>query len=172
MQHVGVKIKQIELVIQEIAAVLHIGNVNFQLEAVVDAERCSFRNPESLQIACHLLGLDTARVEHALCYKLLQKKAPGGKIESYEAPQNVSQATTQRDSIAKAVYDRLFDFLVERVNHALDIEKKAEKIGEMLAIKDMVTIGIIDIYGFNVFDRNKFEHFCINSKRIVSSCRD
>ncbi|KAI9906887.1 hypothetical protein PsorP6_003602 [Peronosclerospora sorghi] len=162
MQHVGVKRKQIELVIQALAAVLHIGNVNFQHEAVGDAEGCSVRNLESLQVACDLLGLDTARVEHALCFKLLHTMAPGGKIESYEVPQNVSQATIQRDSIAKAVYDRLFVFLVERVNHALDIEKKAEKHGEILEIKDIVTIGILDIYGFEVFDRNGFEQFCIN----------
>ncbi|KAI9920368.1 hypothetical protein PsorP6_015515 [Peronosclerospora sorghi] len=126
MQHVGVQRKQMELVVQALAAVLHIGNVNFQPEAVGDAEGCSVRNLESLQIACHLLGLDTLRVEHALCSKLLETMAPGGKIESYEMPQN-------------------------RVNHALDIEKKAEKLGEMLEITDMVTIGILDIYGLEVW---------------------
>ncbi|KAG6609398.1 myosin-like protein [Phytophthora cinnamomi] len=162
MQHVGIKRKQIELVIQTLAAVLHIGNVHFQPETVGDAEGSSVRDRESLQIACGLLGLDAARVEHALCYKLLQTMAPGGKIESYEVPQNTSQAKAQRDSIAKAVYDRLFDFLVERVNHALDIEKKAEKHGEILEIDDMTTIGILDIYGFEIFDKNGFEQFCIN----------
>ncbi|RLN91221.1 hypothetical protein BBJ28_00017874 [Nothophytophthora sp. Chile5] len=162
MQHVGIKRKQIELVIQTLAAVLHIGNVHFQSETVGDAEGSSVRDRESLEIACELLGLDAARVEHALCYKLLQTMAPGGKIESYEVPQNPSQAKAQRDSIAKAVYDRLFDFLVERVNHALDIEKKAEKHGEVLEIEDMTTIGILDIYGFEIFDKNGFEQFCIN----------
>ncbi|RLN62196.1 hypothetical protein BBJ29_002345 [Phytophthora kernoviae] len=162
MQHVGIKRKQIELVVQTLAAVLHIGNVHFQPETVGDAEGSSVRDRESLQIACELLGLDAVRLEHALCYKLLQTMAPGGKIESYEVPQNTSQAKSQRDSIAKAVYDRLFDFLVERVNHALDIEKKAEKHGEILEIDDMTTIGILDIYGFEIFDKNGFEQFCIN----------
>ncbi|KAG2766721.1 hypothetical protein JG687_00000018 [Phytophthora cactorum] len=162
MQHVGIKRKQIELVIQTLAAVLHIGNVQFQPETVGDAEGSSVRDRESLQIACELLGLDAAKLAHALCYKLLQTMAPGGKIESYEVPQNTSQAKAQRDSIAKTVYDRLFDFLVERVNHALDIEKKAEKHGEILEIDDMTTIGILDIYGFEIFDKNGFEQFCIN----------
>ncbi|CAI5729464.1 unnamed protein product [Peronospora destructor] len=162
MQHVGIKRKQIELVIQTLAAVLQIGNVQFQSETVGDAEGSSVRDRESLQIACELLGLDAVRLEHALCYKLLQTMAPGGKIESYEVPQNMSQAKAQRDSIAKVVYDRLFDFLVERVNHALDIEKKAEKHGENLDIDDMTKIGILDIYGFEIFDQNGFEQFCIN----------
>ncbi|KAL7693220.1 putative FYVE zinc finger, myosin head, motor domain, class I myosin tail domain-containing protein [Plasmopara halstedii] len=162
MQHVGIKRKQIELVIQTLAAVLHIGNVQFQPKTVGDAEGSSIHDRQSLQMACELLGLDVARVEHALCYKLLQTMAPGGKIESYEVPQNTSQAKAQRDSIAKTVYDRLFDFLVERINHALDIEKKAEKLGENLEIADLTTIGILDIYGFEIFDKNGFEQFCIN----------
>lgn len=162
MQHVGIKRKQVELVIQTLAAVLHIGNVQFKTETVGDAEGSSVADRQSLQIACELLGLDAARVEHALCYKLLQTMAPGGKIESYEVPQNTSQAMAQRDSIAKTVYDRLFDFLVERINHALDIEKKAEKHGEVMEITEMTTIGILDIYGFEIFDKNGFEQFCIN----------
>lgn len=162
MQHVGIKRKQVELVIQTLAAVLHIGNVQFKPETVGDAEGSSVADRQSLQIACELLGLDAARVEHALCYKLLQTMAPGGKVESYEVPQNTSQAMAQRDSIAKTVYDRLFDFLVERINHALDIEKKAEKHGEVMEITEMTTIGILDIYGFEIFDKNGFEQFCIN----------
>lgn len=162
MQHVGIKRKQIELVVQTVAAVLHLGNIQFQSESVSDSEGSSVRDRRSLEIACDLLGLDADRLEHALCYKLLQTMAPGGKIESYEVPQNPSQAKAQRDSIAKNVYDRLFDFLVERINHALDIEKKAEKNGEILNEEDMTKIGILDIYGFEVFDKNGFEQFCIN----------
>ncbi|DAZ99181.1 TPA: hypothetical protein N0F65_008214 [Lagenidium giganteum] len=145
MQHVGIKKKQIELVIQTVAAVLHLGNVQFNSETVGDAEGSSVRDRRSLEICCDLLGLDVDRLEHALCYKLLQTMAPGGRIESYEN-----------------VYNRLFDFLVERINHALDVEKKAEKSGEILNQEDMNTIGILDIYGFEIFDKNGFEQFCIN----------
>ncbi|KAJ0408123.1 hypothetical protein P43SY_002093 [Pythium insidiosum] len=163
-QHVGIKRKQIELVFQTLAAVLHLGNLHFQPQQVGDAEGSTLREDsrETLSIACELLGLDAARLEHAFCFKLLQTMAPGGKIESYEVPQNPSQARAQRDSIAKNVYDRLFDFLVERVNHALDIDRKAEKHGEFLDENDMTKIGILDIYGFEIFDTNGFEQFCIN----------
>lgn len=162
MQHVGIKNKQIELVLQTVAALLHLGNVGFSPLKVGDAEGSSLREKGSLQIAAQLLGLNAEQLEHALCYKLLQTMAPGGKMESYEVPQNPSQAHAAQDSIAKTIYDRLFDFLVERVNHALDLDKKAEKTGQVFHRESMRTVGILDIYGFEIFDKNGFEQFCIN----------
>ncbi len=164
MQHVGIKRKQIELVFQTLAAVLHLGNISFEPQQVKDAEGSKLHpdSRQTLQLACELLGLDAGQVEHALCFKLLQTMAPGGKVESYEVPQNTHQATAQRDSMAKNLYDRIFDFLVERINHALDIDRKAEKHGEVLNLDNMTKIGILDIYGFEIFDTNGFEQFCIN----------
>lgn len=164
MQHVGIKRKQIELVFQTLAAILHLANVHFQPKEVGDAEGSVLRDDSraTLETVCSLLGLDARRLEHALCFKLLQTMAPGGKIESYEVPQNPSQAKAQRDSIAKNLYDRLFDFLVERINHALDLDRKAEKHGEFLDESRMTKTGILDIYGFEIFDMNGFEQFCIN----------
>ncbi|OQS06846.1 myosin [Thraustotheca clavata] len=157
MQHVGIKKKQIELVIQTIAAILHLGNVEFEPLQVKDAEgsRMHPSTATSLANACALLGLDVDAMEHAFSYKWLHTMAPGGKIESYEVPQNPDQARSQRDAIAKHIYECLFDFLVERVNHALDIEKQMDK-------DDASSIGILDIYGFEIFDMNGFEQFCIN----------
>ncbi|OQR90393.1 myosin-like protein [Achlya hypogyna] len=157
MQHVGIKKKQIELVVQTIAAILHLGNVDFDPLQVKDAEGSRVRpaTAGSLSSACALLGLDEAALAHAFSYKWLHTMAPGGKVESYEVPQNPDQARSQRDAIAKHIYERLFDFLVERVNHALDIEKQMEAT-------DASSIGILDIYGFEIFDLNGFEQFCIN----------
>lgn len=162
MTHVGIKKKQVELVLQLVAAVLHMGNVKFSPKQVGDAEGSSVKDRTPLKHFCDLAGLDLDKLEHALCYRLLQTMAPGGKVESYEVPQNPHQAAASRDSIAKDIYSRVFDFLVERVNSALDIEKKAEKTGEILNVDDMRKIGILDIYGFEIFDKNGFEQFCIN----------
>ncbi|KAF0697355.1 Aste57867_11956 [Aphanomyces stellatus] len=158
MQHVGIKKKQIELVVQMLAAILHLGNVSFEPMAVGDADgsRVGADGGASLNQACALLGLDGAALARAFCYKWLHTMAPGGKVESYEVPQNPEQARSQRDAIAKYLYSSLFDFLVARINNALDVEKQQQEAA------DLASIGILDIYGFEIFDTNGFEQFCIN----------
>ncbi|KAJ8305020.1 hypothetical protein KUTeg_018603 [Tegillarca granosa] len=74
----------------------------------------------------------------------------GGKSEKIEVTLNVEQAEFTRDALAKALYTRLFDYLVQVVNQAM--QKDLEEIN----------IGILDIYGFEIFQKNGFEQFCIN----------
>jgi Myosin head (motor domain) len=61
------------------------------------------------------------------------------------------QATAVRDALAKAVYDKLFDWIVQRVNASMRARGQVSN-----------TIGILDIYGFEIFDTNSFEQLCIN----------
>lgn len=56
----------------------------------------------------------------------------------------------------QAVYDRLFTWIVERVNKAINVHNTGKK-----TYKSTV-IGVLDIYGFEIFDTNSFEQFCIN----------
>ncbi|RQM11510.1 hypothetical protein B5M09_002133, partial [Aphanomyces astaci] len=160
MQHVGIKKKQIELVVQMLAGILHLGNVNFEPVQVQNAEGSRVALNEatesSLDLACRHLGLTAPELSRAFCYKWLHTMAPGGKVESYEVPQNPDQATSQRDAIAKFLYASVFDFLVERINNALDVDNTLHKAA------DLASIGILDIYGFEIFDSNGFEQFCIN----------
>lgn len=162
MKYVGIKKKQIEMVVSTIAAILHLGNVTFDALKVDDAEGSKVHHRLPLEKCCALVGLDVDKLAYSLCFKQLQTMAPGGKIELYNVPQNPSQAATARDSIAKILYERLFNFLVERVNHALDIEKAAEKQGNVIQMSNFRSVGILDIYGFEIFDTNGFEQFCIN----------
>ncbi|KAK7888870.1 hypothetical protein WMY93_024430 [Mugilogobius chulae] len=74
----------------------------------------------------------------------------GGKSESINVTLNQEQATYTRDALAKALYARLFDYLVESINRA--IQKPHEEF----------SIGVLDIYGFEIFQKNGFEQFCIN----------
>jgi len=61
------------------------------------------------------------------------------------------QATAVRDALAKAIYDKLFDWIVQRVNSSMRARGQVAN-----------TIGILDIYGFEIFDTNSFEQLCIN----------
>jgi myosin-1 len=85
----------------------------------------------------------------------MQTMAAGGKTEVYQVPQNPVQATQRRDAIAKAFYERLFDLIVGRINSALEPSEEA-------AQSDMLSIGVLDIYGFEIFQNNGFEQLCIN----------
>lgn len=75
----------------------------------------------------------------------------GKETEQIDVTLNVEQASYTRDAWAKALYSRLFDYLVKSVNEAMKTSK-----GELL------TVGVLDIYGFEIFERNGFEQFCIN----------
>jgi myosin heavy subunit len=69
----------------------------------------------------------------------------------YNVPLNIVQATAVRDALAKAIYDKLFDWIVQRVNASMRARGQVAN-----------TIGILDIYGFEIFETNSFEQLCIN----------
>ncbi len=74
-------------------------------------------------------------------------------------PHTLSGAETSRDSLAKALYDRLFTWIVGHVNSAIDPSLISQDSRSSSKSK---VIGVLDIYGFEVFENNSFEQFCIN----------
>ena len=76
----------------------------------------------------------------------------GGRRGSvYEVPLNPTQAAAVRDALAKAIYNNLFEWIVSRVNMSLSARGHGNTV-----------IGVLDIYGFEIFERNSFEQLCIN----------
>ena len=65
---------------------------------------------------------------------------------------HIAGAQTSRDSFAKALYDRLFTWIVGHVNAAID-----PALTESSGHRNNTVIGVLDIYGFEVFDKNSFE---------------
>lgn len=65
-------------------------------------------------------------------------------------PLDETQAAFTRDALAKAVYERTFQWIVTKINEKLATKVPGKKL----------TIGVLDIYGFEVFDNNSFEQFC------------
>lgn len=128
-----------------VASVLHMGNVGFTEEDGV----AQILKPASVEAVASLLGCDIKQLAEAFTNRTID--ARGDVVIS---PLNREFAIYARDALAKAVYDRLFTWLVTRLNKSLQPINNPKK-------KKMV-IGILDIYGFEIFQKNSFEQFCIN----------
>uniref|UniRef100_A0A3P9HJM7 Osteoclast-stimulating factor 1 n=1 Tax=Oryzias latipes TaxID=8090 RepID=A0A3P9HJM7_ORYLA len=145
MQVIGIPADIQAQVLQIIAGILHLGNVSF-IEA---GNYGQVESTDLLAFPAYLLGIDPNRLQDKLTSRQMDSKW-GGKSESINVTLNQEQATYTRDALAKALYARLFDYLVEAINKA--IQKPHEEF----------SIGVLDIYGFEIFKKNGFEQFCIN----------
>ncbi|XP_024135163.1 unconventional myosin-If [Oryzias melastigma] len=145
MQVIGIPAGIQAQVLQIIAGILHLGNVSF-IEA---GNYGQVESTDLLAFPAYLLGIDPNRLQDKLTSRKMDSKW-GGKSESINVTLNQEQATYTRDALAKALYARLFDYLVEAINKA--IQKPYEEF----------SIGVLDIYGFEIFKKNGFEQFCIN----------
>lgn len=125
-----------------LAAILHIGEIKFQQAA---DEKCTVSNKDQLQFVAQLLCVDAAELERAMTWRKLEMST-----ETVNVPLDLQQCNNARDAVAKALYDKLFNFVVESVNRAFGKKSYA------------LMLGVLDIYGFEIFDKNGFEQFCIN----------
>ena len=160
MKNVGMNNNQIQSIMSLLAGILHLGNVKFrsaQVEGVEGSEVDS--RGGGLAKFCELVKLDSATVAHALLSRELQTMAAGGKVDTYMVPQNPVQAASRKDAVCKALYERMFDMIVKRINVALDPERES---GAGNDTSNMLSVGVLDIYGFEIFDNNGFEQLCIN----------
>ncbi|KAJ6664118.1 hypothetical protein lerEdw1_008333 [Lerista edwardsae] len=127
-----------------LAAILHLGNV--QIAAVGDERSSVSLDDKHLNIFCELLDLESDKMAQWLCHRKIITSS-----ETVIKPMTKLQALNARDALAKKLYSHLFDFIVERINKALQFSRKQHTF-----------IGVLDIYGFETFDVNSFEQFCIN----------
>ncbi|KAM4772456.1 unconventional myosin-VI isoform 1-T1 [Rhinophrynus dorsalis] len=134
-----------------VAGVLHLGNIDFE-EAGSTSGGCTLKNKcsKSLECCAKLLGLDEDDLRVSLTTRVMLTTAGGTKGTVIKVPLKVEQANNARDALAKAVYSRLFDHVVNRVNQCFPFERSS------------FFIGVLDIAGFEYFEHNSFEQFCIN----------
>jgi myosin heavy subunit len=145
-----------ECVFRLIAGVLHLGNVEFEKDPKGSEETDSkIKNPEQFKIAAELFRVDGDAFAKTMCFKKITR--PGSKSVTY-ARYSIVKATDARDATSKSLYGKLFDWLICMINKAL-----SGIGGEAAASKDKVmTIGVLDIFGFESFATNSFEQLCIN----------
>ncbi|XP_028578649.1 unconventional myosin-VI isoform X5 [Podarcis muralis] len=134
-----------------VAGVLHLGNIDFE-EAGSTSGGCTLKNKSSQSLECcaELLGLDQDDLRVSLTTRVMLTTAGGTKGTVIKVPLKVEQANNARDALAKTVYSHLFDHVVNRVNQCFPFETSC------------FFIGVLDIAGFEYFEHNSFEQFCIN----------
>ncbi|KAF5462806.1 hypothetical protein F2P56_018782 [Juglans regia] len=147
MDIVGISEKEQEAIFRVIAAILHLGNILFTKGKEVDSsvpkdDQAKFH----LKMTAGLLMCDAAALEDALCKRVMI--TPEEVIKRSLDPQS---ATVSRDGLAKTIYSRLFDWLVDKINVSIGQDPNSKSL-----------IGVLDIYGFESFKTNSFEQFCIN----------
>ncbi|XP_032624082.1 unconventional myosin-Vb isoform X1 [Chelonoidis abingdonii] len=141
----GVKESHQMSIFKIIASILHLGNLEIQAER--DGDSCSIsKQDEHLNNFCRLLGVEHSQMQHWLCHRKLATTA-----ETYIKPMSVQQVMNARNALAKHIYAQLFNWIVEHINKALHTTLKQHSF-----------IGVLDIYGFETFEVNSFEQFCIN----------
>ncbi|XP_054901055.1 unconventional myosin-Va isoform X5 [Poeciliopsis prolifica] len=129
---------------QVLAAILHLGNVEIK-DRDSDSSIIAPNN-RHLTAFCELVGVTYQDMSQWLCHRKLKTAT-----ETYIKPLPRLQATNARDALSKHIYAKLFNWIVEHVNKAL-----------VTNVKQHSFIGVLDIYGFETFEINSFEQFCIN----------
>ncbi|XP_067843856.1 unconventional myosin-Ib isoform X1 [Heptranchias perlo] len=148
MQIVGFMDDEAESVLEVVAAVLKLGNIEFKPESRVNGlDESRIQDKNELKEICELLGQDQAVLERAFSFRTVEAKQ-----EKVSTTLNVAQAYYARDALAKNLYNRLFTWLVSRINGSIKAQTKVRK----------KVMGVLDIYGFEIFENNSFEQFIIN----------
>lgn len=148
MKVIGISQQEQDNIFRILSAVLWLGNISFKEDK--DGNSVIADNSVTEYVA-YLLEVESAQVQRALTLRIVETARGGRRGSTYEVPLNNTQALAVRDALAKALYNNLFDWIVERVNVSLKTRGAVSQ-----------TIGILDIYGFEIFDKNSFEQLCIN----------
>lgn len=148
LETLGFTDKQKNTIFQVIAAILHGGNIVFDDS---DGDSCVINDDtkDSLEMFCKLLDLNESATSKWLTSRLLKT----GTREIITTPLNSRTAQYGLEALLKFIYEKLFSWIVCLINNSL---------GPVGQLNEYQFIGVLDIYGFEHFETNSFEQFCIN----------
>ncbi|CAF1821027.1 unnamed protein product, partial [Brassica napus] len=147
MDVVGITSEEQDAIFRVVAAILHLGNIEFVKGEESDAaEPKDDKSRFHLKVAAELFMCDEKALEDSLCKRVMVTRG-----ESITKSLDPGSAALSRDALAKIVYSKLFDWLVTTINNSIGQDPSSKYI-----------IGVLDIYGFESFKTNSFEQFCIN----------
>ncbi|XP_053532982.1 unconventional myosin-Ic isoform X2 [Ictalurus punctatus] len=146
---IGFNEEEVEELLKVVASVLHLGNTLFGED---EYGQTHFTTETPLTYLTELLGVEGSALSEALTHKKIVAKG-----EEMIGPLTLEQALSARDALAKAIYGRTFTWLVQKINQSLAFQDEVYYTSRCSSV-----IGLLDIYGFEVFQSNSFEQFCIN----------
>ncbi|KAJ6810054.1 myosin-6-like [Iris pallida] len=147
MDIVGISSDEQDAIFRIVAAILHLGNIEFcdgkEFDSSVPKDE---KSRFHLKTAAELFMCDEKALEDSLCKRIIVTRD-----ENITKCLDPEAAVLSRDALAKVVYSRLFDWLVNKINSSIGQDPNSKSL-----------IGVLDIYGFESFKTNSFEQFCIN----------
>ncbi|XP_077993002.1 unconventional myosin-Ia-like [Glandiceps talaboti] len=149
MQVLGFSDEELLGVYKLLAAILKFGNVEFETYTSKNGmDAVKIKQPDDMNEICDLLDFNAEE----LLQSLTKRSMVGGKGDRVVTSLDPSTAVYARDAICKAIYARMFEWIVDTINESMKVKKaKSNKV-----------MGVLDIYGFEIFQNNSFEQFIIN----------
>jgi len=151
---VGVTGEKKLILFRAIAIVLQLGNLVLEPDPEDEDARAVISSREELKDLAEIMGVESEMLEAAFLIRTMR-----ARNEEFKVPLNVTQAKDSCDAFAKEIYAKAFLWLVRCINDATCAENNYQ--GTPVS-SNFGTIGLLDIFGFESFETNRFEQLCIN----------
>ncbi|XP_073074811.1 myosin-IIIb isoform X2 [Manis javanica] len=149
---IGFTEKEVYSVYRILAGILNIGNIEFAaISSQHQTDKSEVPSAEALENAASVLCISPKEFQEALISHCVVTRG-----ETIIRANTVDRAADVRDAMSKALYGRLFSWIVNHINTLLQPDRNICSAG------DGMNVGILDIFGFENFERNSFEQLCIN----------
>ncbi|CAH2305733.1 myosin-IIIb isoform X1 [Pelobates cultripes] len=149
---IGFSNEEVHSVYRILAGILNTGNIEFtSISSKHQTDKSEVPNGEALENAAALLSIGAEELQEALTSHCVVTRG-----ETIIRTNTVDKAADVRDAMSKALYGRLFGWIVNRINSLLQPDKN------ICNTESGMNVGILDIFGFENFKRNSFEQLCIN----------
>ncbi|KAF9363359.1 class II myosin [Mortierella sp. NVP85] len=148
MRVIGLSQQEQDEIFRMLAVILWLGNIQF---AEGDDGYAQITDNDVVNFIAYIMEVDVELLMKTLTVRIVETQRGGRRGSIIESPLNCTQAGAVRDALCKGIYNNLFEWIVSRVN--VSLRQRGTHA---------YTIGVLDIYGFEIFEENSFEQLCIN----------
>ncbi|EMR11363.1 hypothetical protein PNEG_00390 [Pneumocystis murina B123] len=148
METIGLTLSDKDNIFKMLSIILWLGNIQFQEDKEGNAV---IYDDAVTKFIAYLMEVDEKSINKALTSRVLETQKSGRRRSIYDVPLNPLQANSTKDALAKSIYNNLFEWILKKINLSMKARGNIS-----------YTIGILDIYGFEIFENNSFEQICIN----------